>query len=68
MLCLLHELTFYDIGKIQEKNMGNLKCIFFCHLQSKVETLEFLLPGVTKHFARGLEYGSAHNRNIKLIL
>ena len=43
MLCLLHELTFYNIGKIQVKNMGNQKCIFFCHLQSKVETLEFLL-------------------------
>ena len=43
MLCLLHELTFYNIGKIQVKDMGNQKCIFFCHLQSKVETLEFLL-------------------------
>ena len=26
------------------------------------------VPGVTKHFARGLEYGSTHNDNIKLFL
>ena len=26
------------------------------------------IPGVTKHFSRGLEYGSARNRNIKLFL
>ena len=27
-----------------------------------------LIPGVTKHFARGLEYGSTHNDHIKLFL
>ena len=33
-LCLLHDLTFYNIEKIQLKKIGNQKYIFFCPLQT----------------------------------